>query len=258
MDDEPKRFPDLIGLPPDKQLKKLPKRSKQKCPARNKNCSKHRGGCGFRFMAGDPCWVCPECGLDRRCGTDKVKKKKTCRMHGANGGRPPGRQAKYIVSKGIEQAFNRIMASPDILDLSEEIAMIGARNDELNRLLDEADISHSFAEIEKNIGKLRSSVFIGDHKKMIDLAEKFLTDIEPLKSHKQIWDEIRENNKILTTMMDRMHKWQLEADLMIAAADVVEWLAHIARKFIKYLPNAQDRKRFSDEIRGETGGVDIE
>jgi hypothetical protein len=255
MADEHKKYPELIELPPDQQLKKLPKRKKIKCTARNKNCSKHRGGCGYRFIAGDPNWVCRRCGLDRRCGTDKVKKKKTCRMHGANGGRPPSKDAKYIVSKGIEQAFNRIMTSPNLLDLSEEIGMVSARNDELNRMLDNHDLSHSFETIENNIKKLRDAAFIGEHSKITKIANAFFDDIEPLRAHKRIWDEIRENNKLLTAMMAQMHKWQLEEEMMLPVASVVEWLADIARRFIKYLPNPQDRKRFSDEIRGETGGA---
>lgn len=241
------KYTKLIGKSPEAQLKKLPKLSVTKCSRRTKTCSPRRDGCSYRYKKGDKTWVCPKCGLDRRCMTDKTKATKTCRMHGGSGGRP--HEPKYVISNAIKTAFNRIIASPELLSLKDEIAMMGARTDQLHHNLDEFAISHSWQDMTKSIDTAQKALIYGDQKTALKSVAFLAQAIEPLRAQYRIWEEIRENNKILTAMMDKQHRWNLDNEMMMSVEDVISFLARMTMLTIKYIPAPQDRKAFMREVR---------
>jgi len=228
-------------FPPVYDESELPPLPEGKCGRRNKRCR----DCGYRFEAGDKTWTCPMCGGDRRCRSPKYKKFDTCRMHGGGGGRPPSQ--KYTIGRNIQAAYNRILASPELLNVSQEIASVDARIDQLHRMLADAN-GAAFDMIEQGLKEARNGLMFGNQGKLSRGISMALDGVTQFQTEKEIWRLIRENTLLSLKLKDSQRKWNLEAHQMLSVQQIIEVIALFQQLVFRYLTNPIDRKNFILDI----------
>lgn len=215
----------------------------QRCNAKNKNCR----DCGFRYPKGSQKLKCPECGEERRCGNKKIKGRPTCRMHGSKGGPKPGR--KYTIAKNIEAAYNRVLNSPEAIDLSQEIAIAGARVSQLNNLLDEGWDAANYSAIRKAHEIIQRAAMTSN----LSLVARGISELDialaPIEAQSKLWHEINEQLEMVRRLQATRHKWLKDSDQMVTMNEVVEILADFTRMVFKYIKSPQDRADFAQECR---------
>lgn len=212
-----------------------------KCGRRNKKCR----DCGYRFEKGDKNLICPMCGADRRCLAPKYKTFVTCRMHGGGGGKPPSQ--KYTIGRNIQAAYNRILASPELLNVSQEIASVDARIDQLHKMLDEAN-GAAFDLIEQGLREARNGLMFGNQGKMSRGIAMALDGVTQFQTEKEIWHLIRTNTFLSLKLKDSQRKWNLEAQQMLSVQQIIEVIALFQQLVFRYLTNPIDRKNFILDI----------
>lgn len=215
----------------------------KRCTARNKNCR----DCGFRYPAGSKKVKCPKCGEERRCGNKKITGRATCRMHGSKGGSKPGR--KYTIAKNIEDAYNRVLGSPEAIDLSQEIAIAGARVSQLNTLLDEGTESANYLAIREAHATIQRAAMTSN----LSLIARGISELDialaPIEAQSRLWHELNEQLEMVRRLQATNHKWLKDSDQMVTMNEVVEILADFTRMVFKYIQSPQDRAEFAQECR---------
>ena len=240
-------MPDAITKDPAPVKTKLTKGrykpvNAKRCTAKNKNCR----DCGFRYPAGSKKAKCPKCGEERRCGNKKIKGRATCRMHGSKGGSKPGR--KYTIAKNIEDAYNRVLGSPEAINLSQEIGIAGARVSQLNALLDEGTEAANYLAIREAHATIQRAA-ISSNLSMINkgIAELDIA-LAPIEAQSKLWIEINEQLEMVRRLQATNHKWLKDSDQMVTMNEVVEILSDFTRMVFKYL-SPKDRSKFAKECR---------
>ncbi len=240
------KFPDLIGSGPKKQLDGLPSLSKSKCGKRNKSCSLHGGGCGYRFKKGDKHWVCPECGADRRCWANKVSKKKTCRVHGSSGGRPPS--PSYSIYHNLGN-YNEILASPDLLNNRYQIAALEAMAQKLIKEMTEHDGLALLDDLNKALRMMAGSVHRGNLTTLRSGMDMAMEAIGPLINARDLRNEFYDVQKLNGTLKDQEMKRQLATAGMIPAVVVWEYIGLNQRLMFQFVPDQNDRAAYMRQLR---------
>lgn len=240
------KFPDLIGLSPKKQLDGLPPLPKSKCGKRNRSCSAHGGGCGYRFKKGDKHWICPKCGADRRCWSNKVSKKKACRMHGANGGRP--KKKTYAIYRGLE-GFNELLADPDLLNNRMQITTLELIAEDLAKELFEHDQSALLDDLNKALRMIAGSVRVGNMSRLQAGLDMAMEAASPLTNARDLRREIYENYKLAGILKAQESKRVLDESGMIPAAVVWEFIGLNQRLMFQFIPSSTDRTAYMRELR---------
>ncbi len=241
-------MPDAITKDPAPAKTKLKKgrykpSDAQRCNAKNKNCR----DCGFRYPKGSQKLECPSCGEERRCGNKKIKTRTTCRMHGSKGGGTPGR--KYTIAKNIEAAYNRVLGSPEAIDLSQEIAIAGARVSQLNALLDEGTEAANYLAIREAHATIQRAAMSSN----LSMIAKGIAELDialaPIEAQSRLWHELNEQLEMVRRLQATNHKWLKDSDQMVTMNEVVEILSDFTRMVFKYIKSPQDRADFAQECR---------
>ena len=240
------KFPDLIDIAPKKQLNGLPSMPKGKCGKRNKSCSIHGGGCGFRFKKGDKHWICPKCGADRRCWSNRISGGKTCRMHGAKGGRPLSKQ--HMILEKI-QGFNAILDSPDLLTNTQEIAAVKALGLQQIEEMLQADRGALLDDANRAAAMIAGSIRTGNMHRLKAGADMLLEALAPLQNARSLRFEYYETIKLQNILINNQLKWAMENRQLVPWVQVVEFMSIFQRFMFKYLPNVNDRSSFLKDIR---------
>jgi hypothetical protein len=227
-----------------------------RCIARVKTCSK----CQYRYIRGDKAWVCPKCGTDRRCPNRAAKGNPVCRMHGANLDGALA-SAKYNVAHQIYEGYNRLINDPNLLNLTQEIAVVGARSDELFGMLNAVDSRGAHESIGRALQSLETVVFMamqdrGKNKvleiPMADLQgviRKFHEALSPVNIEFHLWDMLKDSLEMTRRLQDTERKWAVSNEGLIPVQLVLEVLLTIQRLTMKYIRNPEDRAAFGKEFR---------
>lgn len=237
---------------PAPQKKKKPKKARkgnykatkaQRCVANTKSCRK----CEFRYPGGSELRECPACGEERRCRNRKHKDRASCQIHGGKGGVKPGR--KFTIAKTIENAYNRILASPDVIDLSQQIGISGSRISQLNELLDEYTEVANYGSIREAHREIQRCALAGDmggiNKAIVDLDAALM----PIEAQGKLWLKMNDQLEVDRRLVATQQKWLKDSDQMVTMIEVVEIITHFTRMVYKYLKNPVDRKAFAEECR---------
>ena len=240
------QYPDLIGLSPKKQLSGLSSMSKSKCGKRNKSCSVHGGGCGYRFKKGDKHWICPECGADRRCWGNHVKGGSACRMHGAKGGRKPSKEKAILANiKG----FNDILNSPNLLDNVTEIAAVKAISLQLIEEMTEHDQGALLDDANRAAAMIAGGLHKGYQPRIQAGVDMLLEALAPLSNARDLRHEYYETTKIHNLLVNNQLKWMMENRQMVPWVQVIEFMSIFQRFMFRYLPSSTDRANFLKDMR---------
>ena len=222
----------------------LPVLPPHKCGKRNKICRR----CLYRFVAGDKALICPECGADRRCRSDKVKGYKTCRMHGGTGGRPPTRV--YTVVKHLKRAYNiALEQAAQVRTLAEELAALRARNDQLFQRLDRIEEKAAVAMVRKGLDMAQAGSMSGNTNKIARGVSLAIQGVAQLEVENETWYELRLNSTLIIKIEDTMQKWDMDNQQMISAQNVFEIIVRFYGRLLKYVRDSTDRRNLSLEIR---------
>lgn len=215
----------------------------QRCTANTKNCRE----CEFRYPAGSNLSKCSACGEERQCKNRKHKDRATCRIHGSKGGGTPGR--KFTIAKVIEHAYNRVLASPDVINLSQQIAISGSRISQLNELLDEYTEVANYGSIRKAHRALQTAALTGDIGGVNEAIVELDAALMPIEAQGKLWLKMNDQLEVDRRLVATQQKWLKDSDQMVTMIEVVEIIAHFTRMVYKYLKNPIDRKAFADECR---------
>lgn len=232
-----------------KQAKALDRRGmpeaikENQCLGRKKRCRQ----CKHRYVAGDKSWYCPRCNEPRRCTLTVVEGYEVCRMHGAHA--PKTSDAKYVIAKNIQHAFNRILKSPDLLNLTYEISLIGTRIDQLQARMDNIDPVYNAGEVLKATAMIRRSMSDLDWEALALSVNMLESAVDPIRVEDAIWDDLRVNFELLRRMNDTERRWITASNQMVPIAQVLELIIWFQRLMFRYITSARDRKAVADEIR---------
>jgi hypothetical protein len=182
----------------------------------------------------------------RQCGNSPMKKKKTCRMHGSKGGRPPN--DKYIIGQRMK-GFNRLLEHPELTTLINESAANSAM---LQRLFDRLENCES-AGAGRQIDVLLKKVYAAAASGAAQSVMTTLHEIEELRDEErkegQINWEIREHFRVSDSFVKTMHKMAMDSKAMIPAVHVLEYMQLFQRILFRVIPNAKDRAWVINEMR---------
>ncbi len=238
------KFPDLIGLSPKKQLEKLPTQPKEYCGKRNKMCSIHGGGCGTRFKKGDKHWVCPQCGLDRRCASRKLEKKKACRMHGGRAGRKP--TTGYAILENLK-GYNAILKDDRLLRNTQHIAALDSVGLDLVKEMNEHDNSTLLDDAQKAARTIADAAKFGNMDRIRAGTDMLLEAITPLTHARDLRREWYDILALRNRLVDSERKWMME-DQMIPVLHVYEFMTVFQQLAIQFIPAQNDRAAFSRRL----------
>jgi hypothetical protein len=174
-------------------------------------------------------------------------------MHGSGGGRPPSK--KYRVAKSIEDAYNRILGDEDIFTLSQEIAIIGSRVQQLNDLMDTYAEVANYAAIRLAYRKIQDGVLFAKQGKINDGLQSLDEALVPIEAQSKLWRELNMQIEMYRRIAATQHRWMKDSDQMVTMTEVVEIIADFTSMVFKYLKTPQDRQAFNKECRdkGYTG-----
>ncbi len=250
------KHPDLADLTPSKQLKKMPSLPEGKCGKRNKSCSTHGGGCGYRFKKGDKSWICPNCAADRRCWANRVKNSNACRMHGAggsNGGRPPSQE--YAIIQNLYPQYNQILSSPELLSNVQDIATLRAIGLHLFAEMEKYDTGASMNDLQKALATIGGAIQYGNTGRLragVDLA---LSAMAPVVAAEKTRREYYDTLNLANRMRDSERKWILANQEMVPWVQVIEILDIFSQQMFKYIQDPSHRSAFTKEFKDRFGDV---
>ncbi len=231
-----------------------------RCIARTKVCAK----CKYRYVRGDKRMQCPVCGYDRRCKNKAVPGTTVCRMHG--GASPAAKGSpKFRVAHQIYNAYNSLIANPELLNLSYEIAAVTARTDELMEQLDVHDARGAAPQI--NLALLELEGLLADGLARQRTKRNIQTDIpvhaesfkavvhsmrsalQPANIERNLWDMLHQNLEMTRRLNETERKWLVSNEGMVPVVLVLEVLISIQRMTLKYVRSPEDRSAFAAELR---------
>lgn len=245
--DTPPQKKKELRKPKKKTDPDMPKGFDYQCTARTKTCS----SCQHRYKKGDKTWVCPNCGMNRRCQNKAITDRPTCRMHGGGGGRPPG--AKYVIAKRISETFNRVFADPTIWDMAENQATLGARFEQLILQLDEITEEEGggvdASAIHILVSKARKAIYKEQENLALDCLEDIMEILAPANREQYLWRQIMEINEMLRRNADSHKRYLLQQESKVSINEVVEVLVLIQKLAFIFIPEPRDRKAFARKMR---------
>lgn len=253
------QHPDLIGLSPKEQLEGLPPLPAGRCGKRNKSCSTHGGGCGYRFKKGDKHWVCPECGTDRRCWSRRVEGLNSCRVHGSGGktggkngngkahGHPPG--LKYQVFSRLNSRYNQILSNPNLLDMKEEIAALQIRLEKVAEEITEHSERANWGDVVSSSEMINVALSHRDFPRAYAGLTMLLEAIAPYRAVQEGWADYESTVSLKSRITDLQRKWDLESGGMYSAEEVMEMVNVFQLLMFKFIPEAAMRSAFMRILR---------
>lgn len=213
----------------------------QRCKANNRNCR----ACDHVYVKGSKLDRCPECGEMRRCENAKKKNRPTCRMHGSSGGRPPSQ--KYRVAKSIENAYNRILQSPEIFTLAQEVAIVGSRVSQLNDYMDTYAEAANYEAIRIAHSKIQNGVLGQRFTKINEGLQELDKALVPIEAQSKLWLELNDQIEMSRRLVATQHRWMKDSDQTVSMTEVVEIIADFTTMVFKYIKTPQDRQAFTNE-----------
>lgn len=247
------KFPDLIGQTPAKQKKGLPPIPAGKCGKRNKTCSVHGDGCGYRFKAGDKHWVCPKCGADRRCWSNRIKDGKTCRMHGAKGGTAnggggqPGRE--YAILENLHPNYNAILRSEKLLENSQHIAALDSLALTLIEEMKKYDYGAALDDLQKSYSMISAAHQYGNTSRIRAGLDMFLEAMAPLRSSYETRQEYYEIVMVRDRLINSQFKRMMENKQMVPWVQVMEFANLFVRIMFKHVRDQPTKTAIMNDIR---------
>lgn len=219
------------------------------CQRRNRACQPRSGGCGHRFKADDKSWVCPQCGQDRRCVSQKLKDRVTCRMHGGakGSGRAPS-SMKYMAPQVILDDYNKVLEDTDLLTLSHEVGMLTAYSQQLMDLMDEQNAVLANRELRIAVQKIDKGSYDLNMQLIREGLREIYRALDPLTLQVLAWSEIKDNWKLQVTLAKAQNEWLKEKDEMMPRKHVLEVLIWMNRIGLKYIRDPADRQRYGEEV----------
>jgi hypothetical protein len=241
------RHPDLIGKTPAEQEAGLPKFPAEWCGARTKSCPHQSGGCGYRYKGGDKSLVCPECGYDRRCSNPKGDEPR-CRLHGGSKNRVQSPYSKYRIPMVILEDFSRLLADPQLLNLSAEIASVSSRTQQIFDMMEDNDPSLAIMNLLRGHDIIEEGLKKTDFFKIRKGFQIATEAMDPTIIQARAWVELRNNFELQTKMVDKQREWIAKEAEAMPREQVLEMFILVVRRAQKYITNKADRAAFRKDM----------
>jgi len=90
----------------------------------------------MRFTKRHTGMTCPECGTNRQCKSRALVGTTVCRNHGGKAALKNMKEPRAFVARHLRDAYNRLIGSPDLLNLAHEMAMLIASGEDIQRQID--------------------------------------------------------------------------------------------------------------------------
>lgn len=210
--------------------------------------------CGHSFRVTDKRRKCPECKADRRCTNTRQEPHTVCETHLRTDTTQPDK-AKFFIARHLEAAYNRIVGSPDLLRISQELALLASRTDQLFRMMDANDASVAHRRIAAAVNVIEQGVFDKDRSGNMDQkailmgVDMMRRALDPVQLQWLLWSEIKDNFELTRRMSDTERHYIVMDQQAIPTAQVIEALVFVQRLALKYIATPRDRASFARELR---------
>jgi len=225
----------------------MPEGRDNQCQGRKKTCSE----CGHRFTKAEhDRWNCPECGANRRCANNMYRGMRTCRMHGAAGGRPDLMiKHKFKMARQKEAEWVRAMNSPKLFDLAAEMSLVEVRIDVLMRRMEAIDTRGNHQMIFMAIEEIEAGLESLNMRQTARGLASLRASIEPMRVEDALWGQIFEAIDLGRKVSESERKFMLANQKEMPVQIVLELMQFLQRVMFRYIPTQNDRIACADEIR---------
>ncbi len=219
----------------------------ERCKARRKVCRNPANNCDYRYKRGDPATHCPVCGYPRRCKNRAILGFGVCRMHGAT---PTAiKSGKYMISAQISAAFNRIVATPSLLNLSEELAIAATRTDQIMEQMQVNDPTVVAGECMQAANMIEAGILEAQHSEVAAGLRLLRAALDPVYIQKRLWEEFRDNTELIRRLSETERKWSFANRQAVPINQVLEFTVWLQQLMLRFIPSPADRAALAREIR---------
>ena len=157
-----------------------------------------------------------------------------CRMHGghAAGGTEAsnfihGRHSRYLPAD-LSEVYEESLTNPDLLDMSEHIALLEARINDVLRGLSEDGVVPRWGMIEEVFGEFETALLSGDMDKVGPALQKWHAFLEGGKKWDRAWETINDTLEQLRKVAEVEVKRKRDLHQMIPVQRVMTLMASVA------------------------------
>ena len=238
----------VIDIQPIDPLTGKPLPPEKRCKARNKNCRE----CKYRYPRGSMDIRCPVCGEERHCRNQVVRGYPVCRMHGARGGAPL--RSKFLVVEHLQEKYNRLLGSENLLSLSSELALVSARTEQLMEQLEDIDLAVAGTKLRDAAAKIERGIITGVQADVHTGLFELRLALDPINAREWTWHQVQENVELARRLSDTERHWLAAAEQTLPVQQVLEFAVTMQRLTLKYIKDPVDRMEYGREVHALSTG----
>jgi hypothetical protein len=220
-------------------------------------------GCERRYEPDEKeLWACPNCNRHRGCSRFHKRGARRCRRHGANAVSGPehpqfrhGRYSKDLPTR-LAQDYYDSLRDPDLLNLSEEVALTNARIAEQLRRVDSGETGEHWKRLRRTVREIRRAIRAKDTDQYNYLVGVMLRNVEEGAADWLRWEDITRLQHHKKNLAETERKINLDKEQMIEKDRVTLLIGAFAQIATRYVKDPDDRRAIGAEIRGLLGQPD--
>jgi len=157
-----------------------------------------------------------------------------CRMHGgkslvgaANPSFKHGRFSAYLPAN-IQQLYDEALSNPDLLEMSDHIALLEARISEILGILAEEEVVPRWSTLTELFAELEPHLLSGDAERRDSAIGRIHELMDAGKKFDRSWDNVQDSMEQLRKMADTEIKRRKELNLMVPIERVMVLMSAVA------------------------------
>lgn len=170
-----------------------------------------------------------------------------CRMHGgasasigaANKAFKSGRHSKYLPSR-LDQLYREAKSNPELLEMSDHIALLEARLQEVLATSAAGDPVPKWSELADAFATLETDLLSGDMSKSVPAMERMHKILEAGKNWDRTWNQVEGTLEQLRKLTDTEVKRKKELNQMVPVERVVILMAAVGTAVKRNVSNPDE------------------
>lgn len=194
---------------------------------------------------------------DRFCTSPPVRGRNRCRMHGGRSlsgiASPSWKHGMYSTALAglgpLADAYKTARQNPALVQLTEQIALIDARTEQLFGRLQTGESQHAWQQAQDALGDLREAQRSKDGAAMVTALTAISAAVEHGQSDAAIWAEITTNIYLRKKLVDSESRRRKDAHEMVTKDQVLAMMGGLAQAVLQHVPDVRQRQAVVDHMR---------
>lgn len=198
----------------------------------------------------------------RHCTRLPLRGKTRCRHHG---GLSPSGVAHYNFKTGIHskalagtplgELYEQARANPDIIQLTEQIALLDARNDQLFGQFGTGESQEAWTQVREGLSMLREAQKSRDGAAMVAALTTISAAVDRGENDAAIWAELRTNISLRRKLVDSESRRRKDALEMLDTTRVMAIMGAVAQAVKDEVPDPRQRQAVVNRMRMAIAGA---